>query len=164
MVLETILIILAFIMVLSGIYSVLFPPLPGIWMAWLGVFIFALADNFSAVSGRAVMVFLFLTLLVSILEFLIPLVGAKRYKASKNGLVGSFAGSFIGLFILGPLGAILGMFVGLVAGEILNGKDLEEISGSLRGALLGFFVSSLIKLGLAAAMLAYLLVAVFKLL
>lgn len=163
MILEIILIILAFILVAAGIYSVLFPPLPGIWIAWLGVFVFALATHFSVVSGKAVAVFFLLTLLVNVLEFLVPLAGAKKYKASKKGLVGSFIGSFTGLFIFGPLGAILGMFAGLAIGEMLKGKEVEAIGMTLKGALLGFLVGGLIKLGLTAAMLAYLLIAVFKL-
>ncbi|MCL5017206.1 MAG: DUF456 domain-containing protein [Patescibacteria group bacterium] len=163
MILEIILIALAFIFMSCGIYSILFPPLPGIWIAWLGMFIFGLATNFTVLSGKTVAIFFVLTLLVSILEFFIPLFGAKKYKASEGGLLGSFLGSLIGLIVFGPFGVVLGMFAGLAVGEALRGKEIEEIRASLKGAFWGFLISVFIKLGLAAAMLAYLLAAVLKL-
>lgn len=164
MVLEIILIILAFLLILSGIFCILFPPFPGIWMAWLGVLVFALAVNFTVVSWKAVVIFFALALGANALDFFIPLIGAKRYKASKFGIIGSFAGSILGLLMIGPLGAALGIFAGLAVGEFIAGRQSEEIGLALKGAFLGFLVGGLLKLVLAASMLSYLMVVLFKLL
>ena len=162
MIIEILLIVLAFLLVFAGIYSIIIPPFPGVWLVWFGVLTFAMAIDFSVVSWRAVIVFLILTIITNALDFVIPLIGAKKYKASKEGLWGSFIGSMVGLFVLGPFGAILGMFIGLAFGEVLKGKNSEEVGESIKGAFLGFIFGNLIKLSFAAAVLAYLIIALFK--
>jgi len=162
MILETILIILAFIFVLVGIAGVLFPLLPGVPLAWLGLLIFGFATNFSAISLKTVLIFLLLSFAVSALDFIIPLLGAQKYKASRQGLAGAGIGLVAGIFIGGPFGMIIGACLGLIMGEMYGGRQSQEISYVLRGAFIGFLLNGFIKLALSVAMLAYLIVSLFK--
>ncbi|MDO8443203.1 MAG: DUF456 domain-containing protein [bacterium] len=162
MALEIILIVLAFIFVLVGIAGIILPFLPGIPLAWLGVLIFGFAGDFSVISLRMVLIFLFLSLVVSALDLIVPMIGAKKYKASKEGLAGAIFGSVAGFLIGGPIGIILGFCMGLIFGEMYVGRGSQEISGILRGTVIGFLLSGLIKLMLALTMLGYLIVAIFK--
>jgi len=162
MILEILLIILAFVLVLVGIAGIVLPLLPGIAFSWLGFLLFAFVTEFTVVSLKTVLIFLFLSFLVSALDFIVPLLGAQKYQASKNGLTGSGIGLVIGLFIAGPFGMIAGAFLGLILGEMYGGKESQEIIHVVKGALLGFLFNGFIKIALAAAMLSYLIVALFK--
>jgi hypothetical protein len=163
MILQTTLIILSFIFVLTGIIGILIPFLPGVSLAWIGLLIFALTTSFAIISMKQILIFLALVLIVTALDFIIPLVGAKKYRASKEGISGALLGSFIGFFAAGPLGVVLGMLSGLVFGEMFKGRDSRQVKGVLRGAVLGFLLGGLIKIILVIVMLAYLIIGVFKL-
>jgi len=162
MILEIILIALAFIFVLVGIAGIILPFLPGIPLAWLGVLIFGFAGDFSVISLRTVLIFLFLSLAMSALDLIVPMIGAKKYKASKEGMSGAILGSVAGFLIGGPIGIILGFCLGLIFGEMYAGRESQEIRGILKGTVIGFLFSGLIKLVLALTMLGYLIVALFK--
>ncbi len=165
MILEIILIILSFVLAVIGFLGVVFPILPfppGIFISWLGILIFGIATNFIFISWKIILIFLFFTTLACILDFLMPLLGAGNYKASKEGMIGFVLGSFIGLIIGGPIGMIIGPFLGLVFGEIYKGRESKEISYVLRGAFLGFVVNGALKIVLSLTMIVYLIVAVFK--
>lgn len=162
MIIEILLIILSFIFVLAGIAGILLPFLPGIPLAWLGILIFGYASEFSVISFKTVLIFLFLSLAVSALDLLAPVIGAKKYKASKEGLTGAILGSVIGFLIGGPIGIVFGFCLGLIFGETYIGRESQEISGVLKGTIIGFLFSGLIKLALALTMLGYLIVAMFR--
>ena len=81
-----------------------------------------------------------------VVDYVLPALVARKFKCSRWGVVGCFAGTMAGLFFL-PLGLLLGPFLGTVAGELVAGR---EVGASLRGgvgALLGFVLCLLVKLG-----------------
>ncbi len=163
MILQTALIILSFILVLIGIIGILIPFLPGVSLAWIGLLIFSLTTSFAIISMKEILVFLALVFIVTALDFIIPLIGAKKYKASREGILGALIGSFIGFFAGGPMGIILGIFLGLIFGEMYKGRESSQVKGVLRGAILGFLLGGLLKIILVITMLVYLIAAVFKL-
>lgn len=67
-----------------------------------------------------------LTVLVTILDYVLPIWGAKAYKASKYGIWGSVVGMLIGVFFFPPWGMILGLLIGAVFGELIAGKKSTE--------------------------------------
>lgn len=67
-----------------------------------------------------------LTVLVTVLDYVLPIWGAKVYKASKYGIWGSIIGMIIGVFFFPPWGMILGLLVGAVLGELIAGKQSSE--------------------------------------
>lgn len=76
-------------------------------------------------------------IIVTLIDYVLPSVFAKKFNCSRWGVFGCFVGSIVGLFFM-PLGLVLGPFLGTVGGELLAGKN---VSSSLRGgfgALLGF--------------------------
>jgi len=82
---------------------------------------------------------------VTLVDYVLPSVFAKKFRCSRWGVFGCFLGSIVGLFFL-PLGLVLGPFIGTVAGELIAGK---EIAASLRGgvgALTGFVMCLGLKL------------------
>ena len=49
---------------------------------------------------------------VFILDYFIPIIGAKKFGGTKTGIIGATLGLLVGLIFLGPLGFFLGTFSG----------------------------------------------------
>jgi len=118
-----------------GFVGCFLPVLPGPAIAYAALWALALFGHPPSMTclvlGGIVLIF------VTAVDYVLPSVFAKRFRCSRWGVFGCFAGSIVGLFFM-PLGLVLGPFLGTVAGELLAGKD---VSSSLRGglgALLGF--------------------------
>ena len=94
------------------------------------------------------------TIVVSILDYVIPMAGAKRFNCSKIGKWGATVGTIVGLFFF-PLGLILGPFLGAFIVELIVKKSVAAAALGGIGALLGFLASVFIKTLLCAGMLAY---------
>jgi uncharacterized protein YqgC (DUF456 family) len=55
---------------------------------------------------------------IQVLDYFIPAWGTKKFGGTKWGVWGSTIGLLLG-FLMGPLGIVLGPFVGAVVGELL---------------------------------------------
>jgi len=128
---------------LTGLVGCFVPVLPGPAIAYAGLWIlyavgWAPSTTRLAVGAGVLVV-------VTLVDYVVPSLCAKKFKCSRWGVLGCFVGSIVGLFFL-PLGIIMGPFIGTVAGELIAGK---EIAASLRGgvgALLGYVVCLGLKL------------------
>ena len=148
------LLIIVILLMIIGLAGVLLPFLPGVPLAWLGFFIYAYSTDFKEISLTTTLVFLGLTILSILLEFALPLLGAKKYHASKHGMAGAAMGLAIGPFLLGPIGIVAGPFVGAVAGEFLNGNKKHALMAG-GGTFVGFLLSLLLKLILTLVMIGF---------
>jgi len=140
------LIILCSVLMVVGLIGVILPVLPGIPLSWLGLFIYALGTGFERISIVTVIVFFILMVLTLVLDFTAPMLGAKKYQASKLGIFGAFLGFTIGIFTFGFWGIILGPFVDALLGELLTGRNPKQALGSALGAFLGFIAGTLFKI------------------
>ena len=156
---DVIFLILAIVLMVTGLAGVVLPFLPGIPLVWIGLFIFASATGFKLISLATVLIFLVLTIALTALDFLAPMIGAKKYQASKWGILGSFLGAIIGIFTLGIWGIILGPFLGALTGELIAGKGKNQAFKSALGAFLGFILGTLVRLIAALIMLGFLIAA-----
>jgi len=137
--------ILAGILILLGAIGSLLPVLPGPPFAWVGILITHLSSsvdysmNFLVTTAVAM-------ILISVLDYFIPIWGTKRFGGSKAGVIGCTIGLVVGLFF-GPLGIILGPFLGALIGELsVNQKQLNRALKSATGSFLGFVVGTGLKL------------------
>lgn len=158
---EIFLIIFAFALVLSGAVGVIIPFLPGVPMAWVGMLLFAYATQFSEITWTALLVFLGFTLLTIAIDVAAPLLGARTYRASWYGIGGALLGLPIGTILMGPLGVLVGPFLGAMAGEMWHGKTSEEAMRAARGTIIGYVIGNAIKLAVVVVMLGFLIMALF---
>ena len=143
---------LAVILVLVGIAGVILPALPGLPLVFAGMLLAAWAGDFQQI-GWVTLVFLGLLTLLSVgVDFFATLVGAKRVGASKKALLGAVLGTFAGLFF-GPIGLFAGPFVGALLGELWHGREIGQAAKVGLGTWLGILLGTVLKLGLAFAML-----------
>ena len=131
------------LVILVGAVGCFLPVLPGPLIAygalWVLYFFGGLPPAGTLLAGAVVVA------AVSVIDYILPSVCAKKFHCSGLGVFGCFVGSIAGIFFL-PWGIVLGPFIGTVAGELAAGKNL---SASLRGgvgSLLGYVVCLILKL------------------
>jgi len=154
---EIIILILSIVLMVVGLAGVVLPFVPGVPLVWLGLFIFASATGFKTISLLVVIIFLILTVALTALDFLAPMWGAKKYRASKWGVIGSFLGAIVGIFTLGVWGIIIGPFLGALVGELIAGRGKKQAFKSALGALVGFLVGTLVRLIVVLIMFGFLI-------
>ena len=93
------LIIVCSILMVVGLAGVVLPLLPGIPLSWLGFFIYAIGTGFERISITIVVIFFILMLLTLVMDFVAPMLGARRYKASRLGVFSAFLGFTVGIFV-----------------------------------------------------------------
>ena len=83
---------------------------------------------------------------ISILDYLIPAKGTKRFGGSSYGIWGTNIGLVVGIFVPIPLGFIIGPFVGAFIGELMyNSKNHNRALKAATGSFIGFLASSFMK-------------------
>lgn len=137
---------IAIFLMAIGIVGVFVPFVPGVPLAWLGLLLYAFATHFTAISKTVLLIFLAVVALTSIIDIVAPMIGARRYHASRYGIIGSSLGLMVGLFTSGPLGIIIGPLAGAFLGELMAGKSQYDAAKSAWGAFIGFLAGTLIKL------------------
>ncbi len=138
---DVFLIVLGLILILAGLIGCILPGLPGPLTAWLGLVVTTLAkvipDDWSFIG-----VTFFIVLIITILDYLIPAVGTKKFGGSKYGTIGAVVGVIAGFFLPIPGGIIVGAFAGAFIGEYLKNNDAAQALKAAFGALIGFLVST----------------------
>ena len=137
---------------LAGLVGPVVPWMPGPLFVLAGAGLWAFATSFQALGWGRLAILAALAVLSFVLDFLAGALGARRYGASRWGVVGAIAGAIVGLF-LGPLGLILGCVAGAVVGELLRGADLEGSVRSGFGALVGLLVGLVADLVVSITMI-----------
>jgi uncharacterized protein len=145
--------VLAIVMILVGLIGTVLPALPGLPLMFCGMLLGAWAGDFKEVGIWTIVILALLMLISVAVDFLATMLGAKRVGASKKAMVGATLGTFAGLFF-GPIGLILGPFVGAVAGEMIDGKEWRAATKTGFGTWLGLALGTALKLTLAVAMIA----------
>lgn len=152
---------ISFILVLVGLFGVLVPIIPGVLIAWLGLFIFAIGTGFERISILATVIFFVVMLLTFAVDFFAPMLGARKYKASRWGIIGASLGSLAGILTLGLAGIVVGPFLGAMLGELIAGRTGGKAVRIAFGTLLGIIFGTLFKVIVVLIMLGFLVRAWF---
>jgi uncharacterized protein len=150
---DYILLILGIILMLIGIIGCLVPVLPGPPLSFLGIILLHFS-RFGEFTNSTIVIFAAITIVVSILDYVVPIWGTKRFGGSKYGTRGATVGLIIGIF-LGPAGIIIGPFAGAVVGELLFKDDMKYAFKAGFGSLLGFMTGIGLKLAASCVMTFY---------
>lgn len=140
-------------MVISIAGSIL-PVLPGPPLAYLGLLFLHWTSKYQF-SLRFLTLWGAITLIVYLVDQIIPIWGTKTFGGSKQGVWGSIIGMLLGMILMGPIGVITGTFLGALAGELISGKRTSEALRSGVGALLGFLAGTILKLVVSGMMCWY---------
>ena len=149
-------IISGFLIVLGTLGAVL-PFLPGLPLAWLGLFIYSYSSHFPQSLIWGLVVFGFLIGLTIIVDILAPALVAKGHKASNLAVLGALIGAIAGIMVLGPIGILLGPFLGAFLGEMISARNAQKAFSVAISSLLGLLIGSFFKLLVGVSMLIYFL-------
>ncbi|MCF8346800.1 MAG: DUF456 domain-containing protein [Bacteroidales bacterium] len=151
---ETIIIIGGILLIIIGFLGSALPVLPGPPLAWAGYLLLRWSDKVTDNPNYSTWLWIMLAvvIIVTLLDYVVPVWGTKKWGGSKSGMIGATAGLFVGLF-LGPPGIIIGPFAGAFIGELTTGKGEQEALRSGWGSFLGFLLGVGLKLMACATLL-----------
>ncbi|MAT79951.1 MAG: hypothetical protein CMD13_04355 [Flavobacteriales bacterium] len=141
---DLILFIVGIILCLVGIVGSFIPIVPGPVSSWFGLLIlnFTKAVEF---NYQFIALTFIIAIIISVLDYLVPIIGVKKLGGSRGGLIGASIGLVTALIILGPLGLLIGPFIGAITGEMINKKNFTESLKPALGSLIGILIGSGIK-------------------
>lgn len=143
---EYLLLIVALVLLAGGIVGSVLPALPGLPLSWFGILCLYLTKGIE-INHYILWVTLVITIAISILDYVIPAQGTKRFGGSSYGIWGTNIGLVVGLIAPIPFGFIIGPFVGAFLGELLfDYKNLNRALKAALGSFLGFLVSTFMKI------------------
>ena len=137
--------VLGSLLILAGLAGCILPMLPGPPLAYAALYCVVLGKGW-VYSATELVVLGVLTAVVTVVDTLLPVMGAKKYGASRAGVWLSVAGLLVGTFVFPPFWFLVGAFAGALAGEMLAGKG----AGAIRPAW-GVFLGTLAGTGLKLA-------------
>jgi uncharacterized protein len=151
---------LAVVLVVVGLAGVVLPALPGTVLIFAGLLLVAWADHFVRVGTGTIVALGILTAATYFVDVATMALGMKRLGATKRAMAGAVIGTIAGLFF-GLPGLIIGPFAGAVIGELTTQRDLGRAGRAGMAAWVGFLIGTVVKVGLALAMVGIFLMAWF---
>jgi uncharacterized protein YqgC (DUF456 family) len=146
------LLIIALIIVAIGLVGTMLPGLPGMPLVLGGIALFAIGTQFRYIGSVQFAVFVFLGLLGLVLNYLGQLFGARRFGASRAGMLGAIVGLVVGLFVFPPFGLVIGPLTGAIVAELVNGREMNAALRSGVGVVIGYLFGSLAEVLIAIIM------------
>lgn len=142
---DYVLLILAILLIIIGLLGCILPVIPGPPLSFLGLLVVHFT-KFADFTTNFLLIVAFVAILVTILDYIVPIWGTKRYGGTKAGMWGAGIGMIIGMIFFGPLGLILGPLAGAIIGESLKGANNKDAFRSGLGAFFGFLMGVGLKL------------------
>lgn len=157
---DIIAIILAIVVMVIGIAGSFLPVLPGIPIIFLAILVYGWYEGFNVISVHYIAIIGALALLSILIDYIAGIWGAQKAGSSKVGMLGAGLGIIVGIFF-GPIGILVGPWVGALIGEYLFLRDLNRAITVASGSVIGIFAGIAFKVLLGTGMLISFLVVVF---
>ncbi|MFV7236794.1 DUF456 domain-containing protein [Flavobacterium sp. ZB4R12] len=142
---DILLLILGFSCMITGIFGSFLPVLPGPSISWVGLLLLYFTNAVPAnywILGIALLI----TIIISVLDYVIPSRGTKKFGGSSYGIWGTNIGLTIGILAPIPFGFLIGPFVGALIGELIfDSKDHKRALKAATGSFIGLLTSSFMK-------------------
>ena len=148
------------IVALTGLISHVFG-FPGNFIILAASLLLSWYGGFKEVTITVIALLLGLALLGELVEFILGVLGAKKYKSSNKAIIGSIVfgiiGGILGIpFFLGigaVIGAFLGAFFGAFLVEFMLEKNVDRAMKSGWGAFIGRLAGTFFKGAIGIAMI-----------
>lgn len=147
--------IIATVLLLGGIIGSLIPVVPGPLLTYGGALILYWFTN-HPFSPPDIWVMGGVTVLVSMGDYLLQVLGVKKLGGGKMAVRGTVIGTLIGLFFT-PLGLLVGAFIGAFVGARTETDDEGKALTIALGSMVGFLLGTFLKVVFALYMIYYLI-------
>lgn len=149
--------ILAVICGLAGIVGCVLPVIPGPPLSWVGLLLVYLSDS-SQTSTTTLVVWLVVSVIVTILDYIVPAYFTRVTGGSKSSSRGSLIGMLVGIIFFPPWGMLAGAFLGAMLSEIFfEGKEAAKSLKPAFGSLIGFLFGTGFKLIASITIMVYII-------
>lgn len=138
------------LLLVLGVLGCFLPALPGPPLGFLALLVQQLRAE-PPFTTRFILVWLAVALIVTLLDYWIPVYSTKKLGGTRAGMWGATVGLIVGLF-LGPWGLVIGPFFGAMAAELMNNQNSEVALKSALGSLVGFLLGTVLKLAVTTVM------------
>jgi uncharacterized protein len=144
---------LIILLIVVGLVGTVVPLLPGTTLILAGAVVHKIVfpDGPHSLTWWVIGGMVALMLVSYGIDFVSGAVGAKYFGATRWGAVGGLIGAVVGIFF-GLPGIFIGPLVGVLAGELIGGKQLVDAGKSTWGTLLGTTAGMIAKLVVALVM------------
>jgi len=138
------LLVIAGIAALLGIVGTIIPSLPGPPLCFAAMVIVYFVCP-GQITLSLLIWMLVVTIIVTVLDYVIPVVFTKMGGGSKPAMWGTTIGTFAGLFFM-PWGLILGPLAGAFIGEISHNKNLFHATKVALASFVSFLLNTWLKI------------------
>jgi len=150
---DTFLIILAGIFLITGLIGCVVSKLPGTLLCYLGIILL----QYSTIAEFSVHFLIkwgVLIIAVQGLDYFIPDWGNRKFGGSMKGVWGSMLGMFAGM-VFGPIGIITGAVIGAFIGELFAGKVSNQAIHHAIGQFAFFILGTISQLIVSGILIYY---------
>lgn len=142
------------LLILVGIVGCFIPVLPGPPLAYISILLLQ-ASSKSPYSLKFILILGGIVVVVTLVDYLVPSLGAKKWGGSKYGMIGAMIGVVLGLFFIPPFGFLIFPLLGALVGEIIYGAETKTAFKSALGTLAGLLFGTVLKLSLTGVIAYY---------
>jgi len=144
-----VLIVFGGLLVIIGIVGCVVPVIPGPPVSYISLILVSWAYHWKAFTVPFLIVMGVITIIATILDFVLPVYLPKKYGGSKYGVWGSILGMLAGMIFFPPFGLIIGTFAGAIIGELIFNKNKRVALKSGLGVFFGTFAAMMIKISVS---------------
>ncbi|MCB8816125.1 DUF456 domain-containing protein [Desulfosporosinus shakirovi] len=152
---ETTALILSIIFFVAGLLGTILPILPGSILIYGGMLLYGFMTKFSTLDANFFLLQALVLVLVFSVDFVASAAGTRRFNGSKQAAWGAIIGTILGLIFFGPLGIVIGPFLGAVVAELLRGIQINQAIRVGFGTLVGILGGTVLKLCAEILMIVY---------
>lgn len=152
---DYLLFILSIVVIIIGFIGDIIPGIPGTPVSYLALLLLHWTDRISY-SPQFLVVMGFICAVITVLDYVVPVWGTKKFGGTKSGTRGSTIGLIISILVLPMLGIVIGPFgiIGILGGPFLGAYIGEKMGGtpdnlawrSAFGSFVGFLTGTFMKI------------------
>jgi len=122
---EIVLVIIAFLFLLTGLIGSVVPVLPGPPISFFGLLLIQWS-GFGEYSIAFLLIWGAVTIAIMVIDNILPAWMTKKFGGSRKAVTGSLLGLIAGSIFFAPIGILLGPFLGALTGEMINNAVLAK--------------------------------------
>jgi len=153
--LETTALILSIILFIAGLLGTILPVLPGAILIYGGMLVYGVMTKFATLDANFFLLQALVLVLIFSVDFLAAAAATRRFNGSKQAAWGAILGTILGLIFFGPLGIVIGPFLGAVVAELVRGIEINQAIRVGFGTLVGILGGTVLKLCAEILMIVY---------
>jgi uncharacterized protein YqgC (DUF456 family) len=159
---SVVLIILGGLLVVIGIVGCVVPVIPGPPVSYISLILLSFAYHWKVFTPTFLIVMGVLTVIATVLDYILPVYLPKRYGGSKYGVWGSILGMLAGMIFFPPFGLIIGTLAGAILAELIFNENKKAALKSGLGVFLGTIAAMFVKISVSGVIGFYFFKAVMR--